>query len=314
MNLTTKTVSALTALPEGKTDHIEWDDELKGFGLRLRLGSGGRVNRTWITQYRRAGATRRMPLGSAAVLSADAARAAAKKVLAAVTLGHDPQGDRVDRRSKDQTSLRAVVEEYLEGQGREVRPRTLVEMTRYLTGRYFKPLHVVPVDQVTRKDIAARLVVISRESSSITAARARAAVSAFYGWAMQMGYVEANPVIGTIHPKDSEGRSRVLSDAELAAVWRACGDDDYGRIVRLLDLERVSATGSRRHALERIRYRARHVDDSGRARQERARARAAVAAGGLGYHRGRAATGEPRSAVRRACQRGFRAWGDGKQN
>lgn len=249
VNLTTKTVSALTALPEGKTDHIEWDDELKGFGLRLRLGSGGRVNRTWITQYRRAGATRRMLLGSAAVLSADAARAAAKKVLAAVTLGHDPQGDRVDRRSKDQTSLRAVIEEYLKAKAVEVRPRTLVEITRYLTGRYFKPLHVVPVDQVTRKDIAARLVVISRESSSITAARARAAVSAFYGWAMQMGLVEANPVIGTIQPKNSEGRSRVLSDAELAAVWGACRDDDYGRIVRLLIL-----SGCRRQEVGGMRW------------------------------------------------------------
>ena len=35
MLLTAKSVSALT-MPEGKTDHIEWDAELKGFGYRLR--------------------------------------------------------------------------------------------------------------------------------------------------------------------------------------------------------------------------------------------------------------------------------------
>ena len=52
MNLTVKIVSALTALPAGKGDHIEWDDELKGFGLRLRLGAGGQVKRNWIAQYR----------------------------------------------------------------------------------------------------------------------------------------------------------------------------------------------------------------------------------------------------------------------
>jgi integrase len=51
-----------------------------------------------------------------------------------------------------------------------------------------------------------------------------------------MVLVESNPVINTFQPKDSEGRARVLSDDELAAVWRACRDDDGGRITRLLVL------------------------------------------------------------------------------
>jgi integrase len=235
MNLTAKNVAA-AELPPGKTDHIEWDGEMSGFGYRLRLGSGGQVRRTWVVQYRRAGGSRRVLLGSAAVLTADAARIAAKKLLAAVTLGQDPQADRVDRRSKDQTSLRAVVDEYLKAKQPQVRPRTYIEAVRYLTGKYFKPLHSMPVDQIARKDIAARLVVITRDSGSITAARARATISGFFVWAMQMGYLEQNPVIGTIQPEDSKGRSRVLSDVELAAVWRACKDDDHGRIVRLLIL------------------------------------------------------------------------------
>ena len=48
-------------------------------------------------------------------------------------------------------------------------------------------------------------------SSEITAGHARDALSAFFTWAMQMGYVEQNPVVGTIQPKKSEGRSRVLA-------------------------------------------------------------------------------------------------------
>jgi integrase len=39
----------------------------------------------------------------------------------------------------------------------------------------------------------------------------------------------------------ARSRDRVLTDLEIAAIWRACGDDDYGRIVRLLIL-----TGQRR--------------------------------------------------------------------
>jgi integrase len=64
-----------------------------------------------------------------------------------------------------------------------------------------------------------------------------------------MGYVEQNPVIGAVQPEDSKGRERVLSDTELAAAWRACGDDDYGRIIRLLIL-----TGARRAEIGGLRF------------------------------------------------------------
>jgi integrase len=243
MQLTAKAVAALQ-MPASKTDVIYFDDASPGFGYRLRAGAGGKVLRSWIAQYRRAGGTRRITLGPAGVLSAEQARLAAKKVLAAAALGQDPQADRIDRRDKDQHSFRTVVAEHLKAKKPDVRARTHIELTRYLTGVYFKPLHAMPVDTITRKDVAARLVAITRESGSITAARARAAINGFFVWAMQMGYVEANPVIGTIQPKDSEGRSRVLTPAELAAIWRGCGDDDHGRIVRVLIL-----TGCRRQEI-----------------------------------------------------------------
>ncbi|MGB6939628.1 MAG: integrase, partial [Xanthobacteraceae bacterium] len=47
-------------------------------------------------------------------------------------------------------------------------------------------------------------------------------------------------MIGTNAPA-SKARDRVLSDGELAEVWRSAPDDDYGRIVKLLIL-----TGQRR--------------------------------------------------------------------
>jgi integrase len=46
-----------------------------------------------------------------------------------------------------------------------------------------------------------------------------------------------NPVDGSPRPKDPKPRDRVLDDAELVAIWKACGgDDDAGRIIRLLIL------------------------------------------------------------------------------
>jgi hypothetical protein len=53
MKLTAKSVGALKL--DGKQDLIIFDDEMKGFGFRLRLGSGGKVLRSWVAQYKRAG-------------------------------------------------------------------------------------------------------------------------------------------------------------------------------------------------------------------------------------------------------------------
>jgi integrase len=241
MKLTAKTVAALKL--DGKSDVIHFDDQLSGFGYRLRAGAGGKMLRSWVVQYRRGGASRRLLLGSAAALSAEQARTMAKKALGLIAHDQDPQADKADRRDKNRLTLRSEIDQYLAV--KRVRPRTLVELKRYLTV-YCRPLHGMPVDAVTRKDIATRLVAISHEHGSIAAARARAALSAFFTWAMQMGIVESNPVIGTAKPQDTTPRERVLTDAELAAIWRACRDDDFGRIVRLLILipSRRSEIGS----------------------------------------------------------------------
>jgi len=240
MKLDARAVAALK-IDDGN-DKIYFDDSMPGFGFRLRRGAGGKILRSWIAQYKHGGSTRRITLGSAEVLGAEAARAAARKILARVALGEDPQGARVDRRGKDLLTLRSQVTEYLKAREREVRPRTFVEIRRYLTDpRYFGPLHRLPLDAITRRDIAARVVAIARECGVPTAARARGALSAFCTWTMKMGLCESNPTIGALSPAVGAARDRVLSDNELARIWRACGDDDYGRVIRLLIL-----TGCRR--------------------------------------------------------------------
>src|SRR5262249_59960695 len=97
VKLTNKVVAALT-LPAGKAEHIEWDDELPRFGLRLRRSHDGkRVMRSWTVQYRHGGRKPRIKVGAVETLGAEQARAAARKILAAVDLGQNPQADRRDR-------------------------------------------------------------------------------------------------------------------------------------------------------------------------------------------------------------------------
>ena len=168
MKLTTQSVAALVL--DDRADVIHFDDALPGFGVRLRRGAGGKVLRSFIAQYRHAGTSRRVRLGDAAVLSAEEARAAARKILAQATLGEDPQSDKADRRDANKIRLKDVVEEYLETKGTQVRrrtgtplrPRTMADNRAYLTGPFFKPLHNTPVDLVDAKAVALCLRVIAR--------------------------------------------------------------------------------------------------------------------------------------------------------
>jgi integrase len=239
MRLETATVAKLSL--GGKTDVIHFDDDLVGFGHRLRQGAGGKVLRSWVAQYRHQGRTRRVLLGAADVLTAKQAREAAKKVLAKVALGQDPAGERADRASKDRLTVKALVAEYLSWKETQVRSSTFRATKNYLSGDYYRPLYAMAIDAVKRKDVAACIVAITRRHGMAAAGQARAALSAFFVWAMQQGFTEANPVIGTAMPKQNAPRDRVLTDDELAKIWQASGDDDFGRITRLLIL-----TGCRR--------------------------------------------------------------------
>jgi hypothetical protein len=87
MKFTTDKVAVLTR-PPGKTDHIEWDDEVPGFGVRLR----GETKR-WVIQYRIGAQQRRESLGDTRKVRLDDARKIARHRFAQAELGTDPAGD-----------------------------------------------------------------------------------------------------------------------------------------------------------------------------------------------------------------------------
>src|SRR5215831_13363094 len=109
MKLTRDVVAALTP---GAKDGLYWDSELKGFGVRI--ATSGR--KTWLCQYRvggRAGQQRRVSLGETTIVSADAARRAAKELLAQARLGVDTVGKRRAEQERSRETLSVVVDAYL---------------------------------------------------------------------------------------------------------------------------------------------------------------------------------------------------------
>src|SRR5262245_20966293 len=198
LKLDTKTVAGLE-LGVGRTEEFVWDTELEGFGVRLRRGQRGGLQRSWIVQYR-SGRSRRVTLGAVETVPVSQAREAGRKILARVVLGEDPQAERNTKRLQAARTFRAVVDAYLAARQRELEPMSYRIAKLYLTGPYFRPLHAMAIAHVSHADIAARLSAISRNHSPNTAAATRRAIMPLFRWAMEEGWLAANPVIGTRRP------------------------------------------------------------------------------------------------------------------
>src|SRR5271155_3806486 len=182
----------------------------------LASGYGGK--RTWIAQYRIGSKQRRMSLGSTETLDAEEARKLAKSALSKVNLGTDPQTEKAHGRLKASVTIGATVETYLARREGRLRPNFLADVRRYLRV-HWAPLHEVAVHSVTRSMIAARLAGIAAGKRLYAANRARAALSAFYSWAIGEGLANENPVVGTNKPVDEVSRDRVLNPDELRLDW-----------------------------------------------------------------------------------------------
>jgi integrase len=241
MKLTKVAVAAL-ALSDGKTEQFLWDDDLPGFGVRLR-GSTKR----WVAQYRLGSQQRRESLGDVRKVNLDDARRIARQRFAQVELGVDPAAERAQARAEAaaaRLTLATVSERYLAVKADRLRPSTFKAARKYFAA-HWKPLHGKPLKGIKRADVAARLQELVKAHGRTSAARARANLSALFSWAMKEGLCETNPVIATNRPDDGiMPRDRVLADDELHSIWNACQEDDFSRIVKLLLL-----TGCRREEI-----------------------------------------------------------------
>ena len=238
MKLTQKAISGLS-LPPGSREAIFFDDDLPGFGLRVRRGG----SRNWVYQYKLGPKHRRITLGSLHAITPLKARERAGELHAMVRLGRDPAGEKAEARTRAAETFEASLRPFLFRQKARLKHRSYLETERYLLS-VFKPLHGLSLAKIERRTVASRLAEIAASSGPVAADRARAALSAFFTWAMREGLADGNPVIGTNRASGGGARDRALSDAELREIWNALQDDQYGRIGRLLIL-----TGQRREEI-----------------------------------------------------------------
>jgi integrase len=113
--------------------------------------------------------------------------------------------------------------QFLEDKKNTLRPKTLRGYRSYLTGRHFKPLHRLPLAEITRAQIREQISRLIEETGRPTAREAAKTLYCLYEWTIDKEMFEGqNPVRKTDVPKKSKPRDRVLGDDEIRAIWLAC--------------------------------------------------------------------------------------------
>jgi integrase len=220
--LTDITLRALKAPEKGQIDY--WDKTLIGFGVRI-----SKEAKTFTLRY---GTPRqRVTIGRFPIISLADARTEAKRILAEHTLGK--------RRPKSvawedaQKAFLADCEERVKQH--DLKARTLTDYTRLLKKHFAFGRRQLA--DVSAEDIARRIGRIADAPSERN--HALVAVKVFLRWAQKSPrrYIDRNPCEGMV-PTKRPSRKRVLTETELAAVYRAAlsGEDAFSHIVALLIL------------------------------------------------------------------------------
>ena len=219
-----------------------WDTDCAGFGARrqtrdvhfyLRYRLGGKQHMKRIGR-----------LGSP--WTPETARQLARVGLGEVARGLHPIFGNGHAKPTGQT-FGELVPRFLERKREELRPKTFAELARHLKV-HAAPLSGLRLAEIDKRAIAKHLDEIETGSGGITRNRVRVSLSAFFNWANRQALAEGNPVHGTDTVKERR-RDRVLSDAELAQVWKALPPGDFGDILRLLIL-----TGQRRNEIALLEW------------------------------------------------------------
>src|SRR5262249_750974 len=114
-----------------------------------------------------------------------------------------------------------------------------------------RPSVVRALDAISRRRARQR-VAADRTKGAAMMGRTAAYGHAAFSWAVKRGMVQTNPFAAVPVSKVSPKRERVLSDDEIAEIWRAASatNSSFGAIVRLLIL-----TGQRRGEVAGLSWR-----------------------------------------------------------
>jgi integrase len=237
--LTVTSVARLKAPRDGQLDYFD-----KGYpGLALRVSYGGA--KAWIFFFRLHGKLRRLSLGRFPGMSLLEAREAWRAARLAVSKGENP----AHLRPTTADSFAAVADEWLRrDQGQN---RSAGEVRRVIERDVIPVWGERLVAVITRRDVTELIDGVVDRGAGTMARRLHSHLHRLFRWAVGRGILETNPMADLPKPGAAVTRDRVLSDAELAAIWKAAEKTawPFGQAIRLLAL-----TAARREEIGALRW------------------------------------------------------------
>ena len=211
-------------------------------GLALRIGHGGA--KTFEQFYRVGGKLKRETLGRWPAISLADARNAWRKTREALAKGDNPSHG-----AKAPAMLfEHVAEEWLRRDQSRNKASSQYQVGRSLEVDLLPAWRGKRVDEITKRDVHDLLDTIADRGAPVMARRVQAYVNRFFAWCIERDILKADPTAGMERVGNGTSRDHVLSDEELARVWRAA-DGVYGMVVRMLAL-----TGARREEIAQLRW------------------------------------------------------------
>lgn len=249
------TKRSVDATKSGSRDAFLWDDELRGFGLKV-TPAGRKV---YLVQYRSAGAkpvTKRFTVGTHGELTPDQARQEAKGVLADIARGSDPAKERAKARRS--LTLGQALDKFLdEHADAKLKASTASEYRRIAKNHIPSTLRSRPIGEVERGEIARHHLSLKRVP--YRANRVLALLSKLFSWTEAHGLRPdgANPCKHVKKYKE-QGRERFLSEVELARLSDALRDNEEPSPYPVAAIRLLILTGARLNEILTLEWA--HVD------------------------------------------------------
>jgi integrase len=217
--------------------------------------------RSWAFRYSHHGKARKLTIGRYPGLGLADARKEARRLGVEVERGADPCADKAAVKASTAPApvvrtVAKVADEFLK-RHTDVRngERWARKVRRILAKEVVPVIGAKPIAEVTKADIRDMIDGIAdgdgkRAPAPIMANRTLAVVAKLCRWSLGRDYIDRDPTAGLPKPGTETKRDRVLTDAELASVWRAADGlgYPYGPAIKLLIL-----TGARREEVGAMR-------------------------------------------------------------
>jgi integrase len=251
IKLTAGFVLSAAKPPEGKDRIIYWDDRRPGFGLMVTKTG----KRSFLFQYRNnKGQSRRATLIGTTKLPD--AHKWADILQGEVARGSDPVAKKKTERAErsKRGRFRTIGDAYLKRESPRV--RSMNQREAVLNRLVYPAFGDKPIDQIKRKDVVKLLDEIQDRNGAAMADSTLMVVRRIMNWHASRDEDFRSPIVRGMSRSDpaARARTRVLTDDEIRAVWRAADkiDKPAGLMMFARMLQFILLTAVRRNEAARM--------------------------------------------------------------